>query len=97
MFFMCGTLFYTEKFRNNSGFYVTNGVVSLAAKGVHSIALIKKHQYSLKSVPWDIINWYFGSKEVGCVDMLYAAVEYGRPLRIFFFEDPNYVMNIMVS
>ena len=36
-------------------------------------------------------------KEVGDVEMWEAATEYGKPLNIFFFKEPDYTMEIMPS
>ena len=81
----------------DSGFCVANWIVALAAKGVYAGAIIKKHQYFPNSVPGDLIDRHFANKEVGGVDMLEAATEDSKPFRIFYFKEPDYVMNIMAS
>ena len=36
-------------------------------------------------------------KEVGSVYILEAAIEDGRPFRVFYFKEPNYVIKILLS
>ena len=92
---MCEPLFSMVKsIVMNSGFFVANVIVSLAAKGLYACALIKKRRYWPKSVRGDLIDRKFAEKEVGDVDMLEAAIEYGKPFRILCFKEPGYMMNI---
>ena len=81
----------------NSGFCVANGIVALATKGLYVGALIKKRRYYSKNATGDPIERIFVYKDVGGVVMLGAATEVGKTLCIFFFKDPDYVMNIMSS
>ena len=80
-----------------SSFCVTNGIVSLAAKGVYAGVIIKKHWYWPKNVPGDLIDWNFAENWVEDVDTLEAATEDGKPFCIFCFKETDYTMNIMAS
>ena len=80
---MQASLFYEQKYVvTDNGFCVANGIVALAKKGAYAGALIKKCRYWPKSVPGYLIDWNFVDKVVGDVDMLEAAIEYGKPLCI---------------
>ena len=76
-------------------FCVANGIIALSTRGVYAGALVKKRWYWTKSVSGDLIDWNFADKEVGVVDMLDAAIEEVKPIRIFGFNKPDYVMKIM--
>ena len=80
-----------------SGFCVANGIVALATKVFYVGALIKKRRYYSKIATGDPIERIFVYKDVGGVVMLEAATEFGKTFFIFFFKDPDYVMNIMSS
>ena len=93
---MYGPLFFMGKgVVVESGFLVSNGLVAIAKKAVHTGALIKNRWYWPKSVPEDLFGRNFSDKEVGGVDMLEAVTEDGKSFLILFFKDTDYVMKII--
>ena len=82
---MCRPIFRSRKsVVLHSVFCVAKGITELEAKGVYTVALIKKRRYWPKGVPCDLIGTKFEDKEVGDVGMIEASTEYNKLFKMFY-------------
>ena len=72
----------------HSGFYVLEGLISMAEKSVLGSELIKKRRYWPKGFPAEEILWHMQNKEVGDVGVVQVSIR-GKIYHIMAIKEPD--------